>query len=485
MTPKKELDFIVPESLIITPSGMRGIWGENLAPATILRFSEAFGTWLKKLQGKPNPRVLIGMDTRTTGPALKHACIAGLMSVGCEILDADVSPTPFLMHGHCEHECDGTVILSASHNPPKYNGMKCLAPSGTFLSNSELDEINYWFIENPIPYPSWVQMGSIKPVTLKPSYFTHMKTFLDWDFVQKANEKKPLKVIFDPGAGAGTHVTDEFLREAGCDVYSINETLVDEKFPRSFEPIIEHLGELAEVLEKKQADVGFAHDCDADRIALIDEQGRVLPEDIILAIIVNHILKTSAAKYEKITLVTNVASTLVLEKLAESYAAKVLRTPVGERYLACAMTDLISQDSEGHLIFGGEGSCGGVMLPEFNNARDGIFAALKIVEIMLKTQKSISELREELPTFYSVRKKVPLPSPDVESLMQALKDSLHGKGITFEEVDRDIRVSLTDEWVLIHPSNTEPIIRIITESSSAARSEELLEIYAQYLSEVL
>jgi phosphomannomutase/phosphoglucomutase len=420
---------------------------------------------------------MTGMDTRTTGPILKHAVISGLLAVGCDIIDTDVCPTPALMFGHKHYECDGTVIISASHNPPKYNGIKCLAPSGTFLSREELEQINRWFIYEEPVYTSWEKCGKARSENPWDAYVKSMMNFIDLEAIKKRNDSNPIIIGFDPGAGAGTKRTDKILRELGCKVYSINEELVGNLFPRSFEPIKEHLSDLENKMREIKADVGFAHDCDADRIALIDETGYCLPEDIILAIIVKFILEELHNKYKRITLVTNVASSITLEKLGEQYNAKVIRTPVGERYLASKMMDLIKENSDQHLVFGGEGSCGGVMLPVFNNARDGIFAAVKIVEILSKTGKTISQLVSELPRFYSRRIKISLESATANLIMEKLKNAMTAKGQEFQEVDQDIRIadSAKDEWVLVHPSNTEPIIRIISEAPTDDRAIELCE----------
>jgi phosphomannomutase/phosphoglucomutase len=471
----KEVKYTIPEGLIISPSGMRGVWQKNLPPYVVLRFCEAFGTWLKETTNKENPMVLIGMDTRTTGPILKHAVISGLLAVGCNVIDTDVCPTPVLMFGHKYYQCDGTVIISASHNPPEYNGIKCLAPSGTFLSREELEQINKWFIYGDPVYVPWYKYGILRKENPWYQYVALMMRFIDLDAIKKRNQQKQIKIVFDPGAGAGTKKTDEILRTLGCNVVSINENLVNNQFPRSFEPIKEHLTDLEKKMAEIKADVGFAHDCDADRIALIDEKGYCLPEDIILAIIVNYMLEQLHTKYKHITLVTNCASSITLEKLGEKYHANVIRTPVGERYLASKMMDLLKNNPDEHLVFGGEGSCGGVMLPVFNNARDGMFAAIKVIEILAKTGKTISQLVDELPKFYTRRIKITLQSSSAESIMTKLKKTLTEQNIKFDEIDQDVRIADTkkDEWVLVHPSNTEPIIRIISEAPTDARAIEL------------
>lgn len=479
-----------PESLIITPSGMRGIFGQNLFPEVILKFCEAFGTWLQaKRKGssfseKINSRctVLVGMDTRTSGPLVKHLAIGALMSVGVDIIDMDVCATPLLLFGHKLYKCDGTIIISASHNPPQYNGMKCLAPSGTFLSKEELEEINQYFYEIiPKNFVPWNEQGTVTTRTdLYDKYVGSMQSFLNFS-IFKEKQKNALKVIVDPGAGAGTGLTARILQILGLNVIEINsKKLGTYEFPREFEPIKPHLSKLSQTVIETQAQVGFAHDCDADRLGLIGEKGEIYPEDTILAIIVEYLLQQEAKKEpnmrKKPLIVTNCASSLVLDDLALKYKGAIIHTPIGERYLAEKMNQLLGDPAHSKdFVFGGEGSCGGVMIPLFNNTRDGIFAAVKICEILLNTGKKISELVNELPQYVSVRKKLNVKGSDALVIIKKLEVYLIQEKIPFERIDNDVKIHGEKEWTLIHPSNTEPIIRIITEAPSSRRAEELLD----------
>jgi phosphomannomutase len=498
-------EYHPPASLIISPSGMRGIIGENLFPEVILHFCEAYGSWLRDKRDaraqkalavssalySPTCRVLVGMDSRTTGPLIKTIAIGALQSVGIEVIDAGVCSTPVLLFGQKYLKCDGTAIISASHNPPQYNGMKCLSYTGTFLSREELDEINAYF-NNRVPkrYVSW---QAIQPViedkTLTESYFAHMKQFLDLKAFE-GQRVNPLKIIVDPGAGAGVGVTARFLTDLGCDVTEINTQLIGpSQFPREFEPIKPHLGVLAYKVQDLHAAVGFAHDCDADRLGLINEKGEIYPEDIILGLIVDYMLKEEQMKSpddrRSSVLVTNCASSLIFDDLAARYHATISYTPVGERYLAEKMNLLISNDTHhSQFIFGGEGSCGGVMLPAFNNTRDGIFAAIKIAEILIKTGKSLTELVDNLPKYISLRKKIQSPGSDALVLMKKLKTHLQSRGLSFQEIDNDVKIIGNKEWTLVHPSNTEPIIRIITEATTEQRAQILLDEMDQMLQQL-
>jgi phosphomannomutase len=229
-------------------------------------------------------------------------------------------------------------------------------------------------------------------------------------------------------------------------------------------------------------DIGFAHDTDADRLAIIGDNGECYPEDIGLALITDYYLKNSEDDNKQVFFVTNLASSLRFEAIAENYNAQVIRTPVGERYLTEKMNELISNSSETRFIFGGEGSCGGIMFPDFNKTRDGIFAAAKIIEIMIKTGKPISQLVSELPKYYSHRIKINIKNVDTSSLITKVKEELINEGENVEHIENDLRFSRGKDWfVLIHPSNTEPIIRVISE----ARRDSLARVYCEATAELV
>jgi phosphomannomutase len=474
---------------------MRGILGENLFPEVILYFCEAYGSWLRdKHEARglhaTKCRVLVGMDSRTSGPLVKSLTIGALQSVGIEVIDVDVCATPVLLFGHKYLNCDGTVIISASHNPPQYNGMKCLSYTGTFLSREELDEINLYFHgKQEKRFVSWNRIIPVTVLTnLTNHYIEHMRKFIDLN-VFKSQKQHPLKFIVDPGAGAGSGLTARILRDLGCIVEEINDTMVGPyQFPREFEPIKAHLTELSVVVQKTGAVAGFAHDCDADRLGLINEKGEIYPEDIILGLIVNDMLQQKKTETEHPLhpiLVTNCASSLIFDDLAHKYNAEIIYTPVGERYLAEKMTQLVTMDvDKKNFVFGGEGSCGGVMLPMFNNTRDGIFAAIKIAEILIRTAQPLSTLVDQLPHYVSLRKKLQFESKVALGLMQKLKSHLKSKEISFQEIDNDVKTTGPQEWTLVHPSNTEPIIRIITEAPTEKRAAELLDEMDQLLAKL-
>jgi len=415
--------------LIITPSGCRGIVGKSLTINKTLELANAFGKWAKS-------KVIIGRDTRTSGPMLESAVTAGLLNQGCEVINVGVMPTPVIIHAKNKLGIKAGIIISGSHNPPEWNALKLMSET-SFTSKEEIEEI-----KKELGKEEYRKGGAVIHYNPLSDYvkdlFTHVKA---------RNTK--IRVTLDSGAGAGKYATPKILEKMGCKVTLVNNELINNEFPRNPEPVKENLSKLINLMKTGDYDVGFAHDCDADRLAIIGDDGTIYREDVGLALITKH--------EGKGTFVTNTASSLIFEELMGK--ENVIRTPVGERYLAVKMKELKGK------VFGGEGSCGGVMFPKFNNCRDGIFAAAKIIEILSTTKKKISQLVSELPEYHSERRV--LKNVNMKELSKKLDD--------YEEVDNDLIIKGEDWFVLAHPSNTEPVVRIISEARTKEKAIELVE----------
>jgi phosphomannomutase len=272
----------------------------------------------------------------------------------------------------------------------------------------------------------------------------------------------------------------------GCIVRLINDKLlVKSVFPRGIEPIETNLRDLIIEVWQSEFDLGFAHDSDADRLAIIGDDGAYYPGDIGLSLIAEYYLKKYSNSNKEIIFVTNLASSLRFEVLAEKYNATVVRTSIGERYLTAKMNTLIeekSKESKNLMIFGGEGSGGGFIFPYFNKTRDGIFTAVKIIEILVKSNKNISTLVAQLPRYYSHRTHIKIKKEDISLIIELVKKELIEEGENVQQINLDLRFGKGKEWfVLIHPSNTEPIIRVISE----AKRESLARVYCEVTSELI
>jgi phosphomannomutase len=396
------------------------------------------------------------------------------------VIDANICPTPTILYEKNRSNIRGAIIISGSHNPPEWNALKLVSET-TFLNQSELDEISLILtqIENKkkeIPWEIKQKKKNVIKISPMKDYINAIYNNLDYKYVKKNNH---LKVIVDTGAGSGKLVTPKLLKGLGCDVKVINNDF-DENgdFPRGIEPVEKNLENLIMKVWEEKADVGFAHDCDADRLGIVGDDFKCYAEDVGLALITDCYLKHYYNKVEKPVFITNVASSLRFDTLANKYNAKVIRTPIGECYLAEKMRNLLNENVQGKdiLVFGGEGSCGGVMLPSFNNARDGIFAAAKIIEILVHSGKKISELVSELPVYYNYREKIIIEGIKIEPLIKQIKQELMSEGEDVYQIENDLRFGKDLDWfVLIHPSNTEPVIRIIAE----AKRDSLARIHGQ------
>ncbi len=468
-------------NLIFTFSGIRGITGKDLNFKTAKKIAIAFGEWFNG----DNKKIIIGRDTRSSGKTLEKGIVEGLISTGFSVVNVGVCPTPIIIHAKNKLNIPAGIVITGSHNPQEWNGLKLLS-SRTYLHNEDLEQIAHMLKDIDLKTYNFTKRNFKKNISnFNPIPDYTQALFKDLN-IGRINKKNNLRVVVDTGAGAGKHATPQMLKGLGCEVKVINNNLTKNKqFPREIEPTQKNLKDLIMEVWQGKYDVGFAHDCDADRLAIIGENGTCYPEDIGLALIMEYQLKNFGNQTEEVIFITNLASSLMFDIIAEKYGARVIRTPIGEIFLVEKMHNLIeelSKTSKNSLIFGGEGSCGGVMFPSFNNTRDGIFAAAKIVEILLDSGEKISKLVSKLPKFFSYREKIKIASKDVKLIIERIKQELIDEGEIFNQIDYDLRFGKEKEWfVLIHPSNTEPIIRVISE----AKSDSLARVYCETTAELI
>ncbi|MHA1319423.1 MAG: hypothetical protein ACTSQ1_06350 [Promethearchaeota archaeon] len=444
-------------SLIFTFSGIRGISGKDLNFEVAKKIAISFG----KIIDSENREVIVGRDTRPSGKSIEKGIVEGLVATGFNVINVGICPTPIIIHTKNLLKIPAGIIITGSHNSPEWNGLKLLS-SISYLHNRDLEEIslslkstnfrNYHTNKKAIKE----NVRFINPI---PNYIKALYNHIN---IKKENN---LRVVLDTGAGAGKYATPQILAGLGCEVKVINnDLLVNDIFPREIEPISKNLKDLIMEVWQGKFDVGFAHDSDADRFAIIGENGVCYPEDIGLALITEHLMKKNINEANDFIFITNLASSLMFEVIAEKYNAQVIRTQIGEVFLVEKMHKLLNDEPKSS-IFGGEGSCGGVIFPDFNNTRDGLFAAAKIIEIMAETGEDISKLVAQLPKFFSHRKKVSINPKDVKVIISRVKQELINEGEEVSQYGNDLRFGKEKDWfVLIHPSNTEPIIRVICES---------------------
>jgi phosphomannomutase len=448
------------ETLIISVSGVRGIVGTDLTPELVCSFAAAFGT-LARDGGRPS--VVLARDARTSGPMLAAAARAGLQSVGCNVIECGLIPTPTAQLAVEHHEAGGGIVLTASHNPIEWNALKFIGSDGLFLDRDTADRLRELAEGGEIPRMRWDGVGD---VGRDPDAVTrHVDAVLASPFVHpEAIHARKISVALDAVRGVGGVIMPGLLERLGCTVASVHLE-PDGRFPRGPEPVPEHLGDLTRLVREAGADVGFAMDPDGDRLALTDERGEPIGEDYTLALAVRAVLEQRRGP-----VVVNLSTSLVVDDAARPYGVEVQRAPVGEANVARAMRDAGA-------IVGGEGN-GGVILPSLHLGRDAPIAAALVLDLMTRTGKTISELVAQQPRYAIVKAKAPRGG-ELESMYRALTDTF-----TDAVADRQdgLRLAWEDRWLHVRPSGTEPIVRLIAEARSkehadslVARARELLQ----------
>ena len=432
--------------------GVRRTANDVLTPEFASRLAACYGT---KIKGT----VAVGGDTRTTSPMLMQAVTAGLLSSGCDVVDLGILPTPGVQYAVRKYY-DGGVMITASHNPPQYNGLKFLDADGIGIPDDlELEIEKLYFDEEP----DRVEFHDIGEIyhndKVIEEYVDVAVSKVDTEAIRKAN----LKVVVDCGSGAGCYTAPYLIRKLGCDVTTLNSQ-PDGFFPgRNPEPIEENLQELIKVVKELNADIGLAHDGDADRTICIDEKGNFVLGDKTFTLVEREMLKENDGGI----IVTTVATSQAIYDIADEYNGEVIATAVGDLLVARKL-----KDEDG--LFGGEEN-GGLIFPDFVYGRDAVMTVAKILEILAKSKKPMSELVAELPVYYASKTKVECPDDEKEFVMSSIADEIK-KTTDFElDLTDGVKILKEDGWVIIRPSGTEPIFRCFAESDSQDKADEMTE----------
>ena len=431
-------------------SGVRGVVGDGLTPEVLLRYASAFAAAMP-----PGP-IVFGRDSRPSGPALRHAVLAGLLGAGRDVLDLGIVPTPTVQIEVERQRAAGGIALTASHNPVQWNALKFVGPSGRFLGPAEAGDF-LASVDRPLPAVRWDALGAHRKIT--DAVINHVDLILGLEEVDTAAiaKKKP-QVVLDAVHGAGGEIGRMLLERLGCDVTVIFEEPTG-LFPREPEPLAENLAVLAETVRKRGADIGFAFDPDVDRLSVVDDYGRAIGEECTLALAADHVLALAAGP-----VVTNLSTSARLEAVAERHGQKLVRTPVGE---ANVVEGILAHRAR----IGGEGN-GGVILPALHLGRDAPVGIALILSGLVRRKERLSEWAATLPDLVMVKTKIELTrEPDLARVEAALHKTLENA-----EVDRrdGLRLSRGPEWVHLRKSGTEPIIRVIAEAPSRERAEALV-----------
>jgi phosphomannomutase/phosphoglucomutase len=442
-------------------NGVRGIVNEDMNIELASNLGMAIGTYLA------GGKVAIGTDTRTSKDMLKSAVISGLLSTGSSIVDLEVVPTPVLQYYvKCSVARHG-VVITASHNPPRFNGIKCIDGDGTELSREEEEKLETIYFGKTFKKVPWDMIGIVEQeVNAIEPYIKGVRKHIDAKAVMKAGPK----VVLDCGNGAGSLVSPYLLERIGCKVVTLNAH-PQGTFPgHESEPTPENLEDLIKATINFGADVGIAHDGDSDRTIFIDEKGNYLYGDRILALVAQEMLRENNGG----VIVTTVASSLALGDVTKDNKGEIIYTKVGSPIVARKMMEKNS-------IFGGEEN-GGLIFPKHQYCRDGGMAAAKVVEIIAKRGKTLSELIAELPKYQLYKTKVQCPHEKKEVALKEFARSIEGMEI--DETD-GVKILMEGAWVLVRPSGTEPIYRIFAEAKDSIKARELAEQNKKIIEDII
>ncbi len=437
--------------LIISVSGLRGIVGETLTPEVAVRFVAAYASQI------PAGPIVIGRDGRSSGRMLKAAIVASLTACGRDCIDADVAATPTVGVLVKQHKAAGGVQISASHNPPPYNGIKLFGGDGRVLDALTGASIRDAYLAGEAAWCSFDKIGSQK--TESDPHAEHLQKVLatvDGERIRKAKHR----VLLDSNHGAGALLGERLLAALGCEVVVVGGT-PDGQFAHVPEPTAENLVGISDLVRKEKCVVGFCQDPDADRLALVDHTGRYVGEEYTLALCVARAMSDEKTRGP---IVINGATSGMSERLAAKVGAPSHRSSVGEANVA----DLMIATKA---TYGGEGN-GGPIDPRVGYVRDSFVGMAQVLDLMTSTGKSLAVLADELPRLHIHKSKADVSAAQLPALFEKLiamhPDASASRG-------DGLRLAWPDKWLLVRGSNTEPIVRLIAEAETEAEARALCE----------
>jgi phosphomannomutase len=436
--------------LKIGVSGIRGVVGEFLTPALACQFAEAFGTYVGA------GRVVVGRDTRASGPMLEHAVICGLLAAGCDVVELGILPTPTIQMYVAAVKASGGVAVTASHNPPEYNALKLFNGEGLFFNNYERGELLDLYHQSDFRHATNAEMRAVSEDrgAAAKLHISRVLQHVDADRIRARH----FRVALDAVNGAGSLMTSSFLRQTlACGLHAIS---VDpaKPFPRVAEPTPETLTDLSALVREAGADIGFGLDPDGDRLAVLDETGQVLDPDDVLALAVDIVLRR-----RKGNVVVNLTTSSAIDDIAKAQGCRVYRSPVGE-------ANVVELMQATGAVIGGEGSSGGIIFPPVHLCRDSYTGIAFLLDRMAETGCKVSELAGALPHYYRKSGKQSFEHGVLGQLMQNLEE-----GFPDTKTDRSdgLKLLFADAWIHVRSSNTEPLLRVAVEARTEGRSEEL------------
>ena len=439
--------------VIFGVSGLRGVVGGGLSPELICSYVSSFAKEI------PTGSVVIGNDSRMSGNMVKYAVISSLESLGFDIVDIGIAPTPTVQYVTKIKGASGGISITASHNPEKWNGLKFIEGNGIFFNERKINAVKKNLEEKNFKFQSYDTLGKIiKDPSAKQLHIESVLSKINFDCFNKNS----FTVAVDACNAAGSELIPTFIEKLGFKHVKLN---CDPKasFPRNPEPLKENLAYFSDFIQENgEIDIGFALDGDADRVAILDENGCYIGEENTLVLASKFFIQYLNPNNK--TVVTNLSTTRALDDTVSSLGGRVLRSKVGE-------INVVEEMIRVNASIGGEGN-GGVILPMVQYARDSLSAISLILLGLSKSEKSLSAIVSELPKYYMIKDKVNISRDSFEKNLYYIKEFF--KGNPYNDID-GLKFDLDDSWIHIRPSNTEPIVRIIAESKSLDKAKKLVE----------
>ena len=451
--------------LMVSISGIRGVVGESLTPASVVMYAAGFAEYcLRNTTGRPT--VIVGRDGRITGAMIVDIVSGTLRAKGVNVRDIGICPTPTVQIAVEKLHAAGGIAVTASHNPMQWNGLKFMAATGMFL-NGEENRAFWDLAKAPATYAGWQEAGTLVD---DDSWLTkHIDAVLGLPIMKpELIRKRKFRVVLDCVNAAGGLIVPPLLERLGCDVIPMNCD-VSGVFSHTPEPIPENLTSVAARVREEKADLGICVDPDVDRLVLMTEKGEPYSEEYTIASAVEFVLGRPNASRgaPPRTVVVNLSTTRAVDDIARRHGATVARTPVGEINVARKMKEIGA-------VIGGEGS-GGVILPDVHLGRDAIVGIGLILQLLAESGTTLSGLKARLPQYSIAKGKMELGAVSPDDVLARIRDAHAGEGKI--NTDDGLKMDFDDYWVHLRKSNTEPIVRIIAEAPTMERAAAAVESF--------
>ncbi|MBZ9786299.1 phosphoglucosamine mutase [Psychroflexus sp. CAK57W] len=458
-------------TLIKSISGIRGTIGgqvgDNLTPLDVVKFSAAYGQWIKTQRNKEHYKVVVGRDARISGDMVQSLVMQTLSGMGIHVVDLELSTTPTVEMAVTMENADGGIILTASHNPKQWNALKLLNKDGEFLNAEEGLQILNFVEKEDFEFSDVDDLGKI---TYHNAYIDlHIEEVLNLELVDVDQIKDAkIKVVVDAVNSTGGISIPPLLEMLGVEVVRLY-CEPNGHFPHNPEPLAKHLTELSHRVKEENADFGIAVDPDVDRLAFVDEKGEMFGEEYTLVSIADYVLSR-----KKGATVSNLSSSRALRDVTEKHGCKYFASAVGE-------VNVVAKMKEVNAVIGGEGN-GGIIYPELHYGRDSLVGVALFLSLLSEKQIKVSELRQTYTSYFMTKEKIELtPELNVDALLNKIQENYKEEDIT--TID-GVKIDFETNWVHLRKSNTEPIVRIYTEAKSQEEADALAKRFITELEEL-